>query len=295
MQFEDASRRPSLNHDQARKLVKKLGAVTAPDGRRLWVEARETRETRIPVCRRGRWSWEAGSSMVIVFCGGSSEHSLCAEASSAGRVLAHWRGYCEEYGVPQSALPNEIEVEDPTMTEDKGAALKSCSSPSGWRTKVFDLVDANHRHHEAPTTWRFGLRAWSATWVVGAVVVETPKSRVYAKKHPRAVEVTRMCTFGPEHMRRNAVSKLYAAASRRAQELGADRIITYTMEHEDGASLRASGFIPVALTEAREDGWSRPGRERETPEHLCGRKVRWEKGLTKEMKTLIESRAIVLG
>ena len=54
----------------------------------------------------------------------------------------------------------------------------------------------------------------------------------------KTLEVTRLCTDGT----RNACSFLYAACAREAKRRGYDKIITYILMSESGASLRASGW-----------------------------------------------------
>ena len=52
------------------------------------------------------------------------------------------------------------------------------------------------------------------------------------------LEVTRLCTTGEK----NACSMLYAAAARAAKAMGYQKIITYTLDTEPGASIRAAGW-----------------------------------------------------
>jgi hypothetical protein len=52
------------------------------------------------------------------------------------------------------------------------------------------------------------------------------------------IEITRVCTDGT----RNAASMLYGACRKIARAMGYDRIFTYTLPEEGGASLRAAGF-----------------------------------------------------
>lgn len=52
-------------------------------------------------------------------------------------------------------------------------------------------------------------------------------------------EVNRLCTDGTY----NACSMLYGACCRAAKAMGYKKIITYTLQSENGASLKASGFI----------------------------------------------------
>lgn len=51
-------------------------------------------------------------------------------------------------------------------------------------------------------------------------------------------EINRLCTDGT----RNACSMLYGACCRVAKEMGYVKIITYILESENGASLKASNF-----------------------------------------------------
>ena len=52
------------------------------------------------------------------------------------------------------------------------------------------------------------------------------------------LEVNRLCTDGT----RNACSMLYAAAWRAARAMGYHKLITYILDSENGASLRAAGW-----------------------------------------------------
>jgi len=59
----------------------------------------------------------------------------------------------------------------------------------------------------------------------------------------QTLEIYRNCTDGT----RNACSKLYGACVRIAKDMGYIRVITYTLESEHGASLKASNFIDEGL------------------------------------------------
>jgi hypothetical protein len=72
------------------------------------------------------------------------------------------------------------------------------------------------------------------------------------------LEITRVATDGT----RNASSLLYGAAARTCKGSGYYRVITYNLDKESGASLRAAGFVEVAKRKAR-PGWDMPGRPRE--------------------------------
>lgn len=72
-------------------------------------------------------------------------------------------------------------------------------------------------------------------------------------------------------------SMIYGALCRAGKALGYDEAWTYTLPWEDGASLKAAGFIDMGLTSGGE--WSRPSRSREPA--VCPQvKRRWMRQLT---------------
>lgn len=219
----------------------------------------------------------------------------CCEARR--EVVSHW-GFEAVYGRSLKAVVQELigcEVLDVTEPGDSAIVCRlaitnptqlgapdalgrrTASSPAGWQTEVFDLVARHHRHHEPPTGHKFSLAVRNGLVRVGVAVVGRPTSRVLAAAEPHTLEVTRVTTWGHPELRRNAASKLYAAAAKEARRLGYTKLITYTLAGEEsGVSLRAAGWAPVA--ETRGGSWDRPGRRREDRAPI-GRKVRWEVGL----------------
>jgi hypothetical protein len=148
---------------------------------------------------------------------------------------------------------------------------------SRWRDFVFADVEKHHRHHGKPGGWKVGVAVYNGPTRVGVAVLGRPNSRMLAKAEPRTLEVTRVCTWGDRALRRNAASKLYALCARRAREEGATKLISYTIaDVEDGASLKASGFVPVFR--GKGGSWSRKGRERKDGATTAP-KIRWEKKL----------------
>ena len=83
------------------------------------------------------------------------------------------------------------------------------------------------------------------------------------------LEVNRVATDGCP----NACSALYGAAWRAAKAMGYQRLITYTLPEEGGASLRGAGWRLVG--EAGGGKWSREGRPR-VDMHPTHGKLRWE-------------------
>lgn len=135
------------------------------------------------------------------------------------------------------------------------------------------LADANafvakhHRHHPPVVGHLFSLGAFKGEQLVGVVIVGRPVARL--RDDGRTAEVTRLCTDGT----RNACSFLYGCASRAAFALGFDRIGTYTLPEEGGASLRASGWKLIGQTPGR--SWSVPSRPR-VDRHPLGQRDLWE-------------------
>ena len=98
-------------------------------------------------------------------------------------------------------------------------------------------VTENHRHHKACTGCKFciGLLDNNNT-LCGVAICGRPVSRYY--DDGTTLEINRLCTNGEN----NACSKLYGACVRIAKEMGYKRVITYTLQSESGASLKASNF-----------------------------------------------------
>jgi len=191
-------------------------------------------------------------------------------------------GHFETYGVRLEAWISALLGLDVRELYTDGSGVMRCrlavkapgQGVKGWRGYVFDRVTANHRHHKAPQGWKFGVSVSNGLTEVGVAVVGRPVSRMLAQAEPGTLEVTRVCTWGEPRLRRNASSKLYAACAAEARKLGATKLITYTLEEENGASLKASGFTAVAQTSG--GSWNRPGRARTDQAPIC-RKTRWER------------------
>lgn len=139
-----------------------------------------------------------------------------------------------------------------------------------------DLADANdyvrrlHRHSKPTVGHKFSVGLTDGEQLRGVVIAGRPVAR--ALDDGLTIEILRVCTDGI----RNGCTRLYGAACRAATALGYRLAITYTLESEGGASLRASGFKAVAEVKDRQwDCKSRPREERD----LIGGKIRWEREL----------------
>jgi len=233
----------------------------------------------------------------------------CAAQAEA----VEWYGYADAYGLPVEVVAAIIDpssevlevigegdgtvvarlvVRDPAVPAGSdGKGHKRAASPKGWRDEVFSDVAAHHSHHPAPQGHKFSVAVYNGSVKVGVAVVGRPVSRVFAEANPDALEVTRVAVWGHRELRRNAVSKLYAAAAKKTRELGYKLLVTYTLDEESGHSLVAAGWTPTARSAG--GSWSREGRER-TDVAPTSPKTRWEKGLSKSTRKLVASRAIEL-
>ena len=98
------------------------------------------------------------------------------------------------------------------------------------------FVEQNHRHHGKVVGHKFSIGLSDGDKIVGVAIVGRPVARHLDDGW--TLEVNRLCTDGS----RNACSMLYAAAWRAARAMGYKRVVTYILESENGASLRASGW-----------------------------------------------------
>lgn len=103
------------------------------------------------------------------------------------------------------------------------------------------FVAAHHRHHRPVVGHKFSIGCMVGGVLVGVAIVGRPVSRHLDNGF--TLEVNRLCTDGT----RNACSFLYGAAWRAARALGYQKIITYTLASEGGASLRAAGWTCAGL------------------------------------------------
>lgn len=100
-----------------------------------------------------------------------------------------------------------------------------------------EFINKHHRHHNATVGCKFVIGLYKGDRLIGCAVCGRPVSRHLDNGF--TCEINRVCTDGT----RNACSMLYGACCRIAKEMGYKKIITYILESEDGASLKASNFI----------------------------------------------------
>lgn len=139
------------------------------------------------------------------------------------------------------------------------------------------FIDAKHRHHVSAKADKYRIGAEIDGELVGVAQIGRPVSR--ALDDGKTLEVLRLCTDGSK----NVCSFLYSRAARIAQAMGYERIVTYILESESGASLLAAGWH----LEANGVGggtWDTPSRPRALAEdgrqkYPTEKKQRWGKQL----------------
>ena len=107
--------------------------------------------------------------------------------------------------------------------------------PISFRPAI-EFVRQHHRHHGATSGCKWCIGAYDGDRLVGVAICCRPVARKL--DDGTVCEVARLCTDGTF----NACSLLYAACARVAKEMGYRKIITYILETENGASLRAAGW-----------------------------------------------------
>lgn len=132
------------------------------------------------------------------------------------------------------------------------------------------FVGANHRHHRAPQGGLFAVAVVDAGAIVGVAIIGKPVARMLVDGY--TAEVTRLCVR--DEAPKNACSMLYGAAWRACRALGYQRLVTYTLPEEGGASLRGAGWKLIG--EAGGGSWSRRERPR-VDTHPTQGKFRWER------------------
>ena len=141
--------------------------------------------------------------------------------------------------------------------------------------KANAFVNSNHRHNKAVTGQRFSIACYDGDKLCGVAICGNPIARKL--DDGLTLEIRRVCTDGT----RNACSMLYGACCRIGKNMGFQKIITYTLQSENGASLRASNFKLVAEN-CGGTSWNSPSRPREEEQiTLFGKEKKYSDELKK--------------
>lgn len=134
-----------------------------------------------------------------------------------------------------------------------------------------ECVHRWHRHHKRVPGQLFAVGVKDDAGLHGVAIAGRPVAG--ALDDGLTLEIIRVATDGT----RNACSMLLGAARRAARALGYQRVITYTLPEEGGASLRAAGYRFDGEAGRPARGWhNRPGRKVEpVGDDLVGGKWRW--------------------
>ena len=133
-----------------------------------------------------------------------------------------------------------------------------------------EFVRQHHRHHKPVAGHKFSIGCSENGRLCAVAIVGRPVSRYLDDGF--TLEVNRLCSDGTK----NACSILYAAAARAARAMGYRKIITYTLDTESGASLRAAGWTNAGLAGGK--AWTGSRRPAQ-PLYPAQMKYRYEKRL----------------
>ena len=154
--------------------------------------------------------------------------------------------------------------------------------------KANDFVAAHHRHNGRTARnggkWSCGLAV--AGKLVGVAIVGNPLSATLMDGW--TAEVLRVCTI--EAAPKGACSMLYQACWRAWRAMGGQRLITYTLQTESGASLRGAGWRVVGQTKPVKDGWRKNDHLNGTRTHspvMLEVKNRWQMDSMRRLATSI--------
>lgn len=139
-------------------------------------------------------------------------------------------------------------------------------------TEACEFVGNFHRHNKPPAGGIFAVGVSDGEKLCGVAIVGRPVARFL--DNGQTLEVTRCCVI--DGAPKGVCSFLYARCWQAAKALGWQKLITYTLQSESGASMRGAGWKCVAeLKPNSSSGWqNRPGREWQS---VVGQsKFRWE-------------------
>lgn len=126
-----------------------------------------------------------------------------------------------------------------------------------------------HRHNKRVTGAKFAIGLTEDCKLIGVAIAGRPIARML--DNGKTIEILRVCV---KEEYKNANSKLYGRVKRICQLMGYEKIITYTLQRESQASLKAIRAKPVS--NVKPGDWDRLNRHRNGQEIYSEAKIRWE-------------------
>lgn len=132
-----------------------------------------------------------------------------------------------------------------------------------------EFVAQHHRHNDPTNGHKFSIGIEENGELVGVGIAGRPIARFL--DNGRNLELRRICVkVGVS----NGCSMLLGRLKRIAQLMGYERILTYTLQKESGASLRAIGA--ACVSKVGPSNWARSGRSTRHQPVYDEPKYRWE-------------------
>jgi hypothetical protein len=133
------------------------------------------------------------------------------------------------------------------------------------------FINTFHRHHKQPQGHRFSLGLFVANQLVGVIVAGRPVARL--NDNGSTLEITRCCVLEGF---KNGITILCGRVYQTAKLWGYKQVITYTLESENGVSMKAAGFRCIGKTKG--GSWNSPNRKR-NDKHPIIPKYKWVKDI----------------
>lgn len=141
-----------------------------------------------------------------------------------------------------------------------------------------EFVKVFHRHNKEAGNGKFAIGCVSESGeLIGVAIAGRPRSRHL--DNGITLEVYRVCVAPDEFCaftNKNATSYLYSKVKRISQQMGYQKVLTYTLQSESGSSLRAIQAEIVFYSE-HDKQWNDHGdTKRSVQEVTILPKYRWE-------------------
>lgn len=135
-----------------------------------------------------------------------------------------------------------------------------------------DFVNKHHRHNKPVVGAKFSIGLLHNDELMGVAIVGRPIARML--DDGTTAEVLRTCV--KDGSPKGSNSFLYSRCWKAWKAMGGERLVTYTLKSESGASLRGAGWKVVAEVKVRNKPWHGPDRQREYQQVYGQQKLRWE-------------------